>query len=99
MPNAEALLRGESLPRRSPSVAWQKVDGEMVLLRIKERELLGLSDVGRRLWEMADGSNSVDRMVSTLVSEYVVSDEKARTDVLSFLEELVSLDALMLRGA
>jgi hypothetical protein len=70
----------------------------MVLLRFKERELLGLSEVGRRIWEMADGSRSIDAMVASLVSEYSVAPERAAADLLAFIEEMIALGALRLSG-
>jgi hypothetical protein len=100
MSDADAPPRGDSRPVRTLSVAWQTIDGETVLLRTKEKtndkELLGLNDVGRRVWEMADGANSIDAMVAAVAADYEVSVETARADVLRFIDELVSLGALQL---
>ena len=100
MSNADAPPRGDSRPVRTLSVAWQTIDGETVLLRTKEKtndkELLGLNDVGRRVWEMADGAHSIDAMVAAVAADYEVSVETARADVLRFIDELVSLGALRL---
>ena len=102
MSDADAAPRGDSRPVRSLSVAWQTIDGETVLLRTKEKadekELLGLNEVGRRVWEMADGGNSIDAMVAALAAEYEVSVEAARADVLRFVGDLMSLGALRLGG-
>jgi hypothetical protein len=102
MSDADAPPRGDSRPVRSLSVAWQTIDGETVLLRTKEKtndkELLGLNEVGRRVWEMADGANSIDAMVAAVAADYQVSVETARTDVLRFVGELMSLGALHLGG-
>ncbi len=97
MSGADTMLPGHSRPARSKAVAWQTIDGETVLLLPKEKELLGLNEVGRRVWEMADGETSIDQMVATVRSEYRVSIEVARADVLRFLRELMSLSALDLR--
>jgi hypothetical protein len=79
-------------------VAWQTIDGETVILRLREMELLGLNQVGRRVWEMADGTNSIDRMVDAIVTEYAVPADTVRADVVRFLEELTSLSALQPPG-
>jgi hypothetical protein len=94
MSDGDGSPRGHTKPLRAPSVAWQSIDGEAVLLRYQEKELLGLNDVGRRLWEMSDGRNSVDQMVEAVAAEYEVSLEAARADVASFLRELMSMGAL-----
>ena len=98
MSNADLLLRGDSRPVRSQSVAWQTVDGETVLLRHKEKELLGFNEVGGRIWEMSDGASSIDQMVATIVAAYRVSAEAARDDVQVFVRELLALGALELRA-
>jgi hypothetical protein len=91
------MIRGDHRPRRSPSVAWQTIDGETVLLRLKEKELLGFNAVGRQVWELADGTCSIDRIVESLVTQHRVPADVARADVLRFIEELTSIGALELR--
>ncbi len=97
MAGAETPLPGPTRPARSKTVAWQTIDGETVLLLLKEKELLGLNEVGRCVWEMADGETSIDEMVAAVTSQYRVSVEVAQADVLRFLRELMSLNALDLR--
>lgn len=87
----------ERVPERSPSTAWQSIDGETVLLRMQARELLGLNAVGRRIWELADGTRSVDQIAGVLTEEFDVPAERARADTLGFVEELLALGALRLR--
>jgi Coenzyme PQQ synthesis protein D (PqqD) len=98
MSNADVPLRGDSRPVRSQSVAWQTVDGETVILRHKEKELLGLNEVGGRIWELSDGASSIDQMVAAITAAYRVSAEAARGDVQVFVRELLSLGALDLRA-
>jgi coenzyme PQQ synthesis protein D (PqqD) len=86
--------RGDNRPLRSPAVAWQTIDGETVLLRMHEQELLGLNAVGRRVWEMADGSNTIDQMTAAVTAEFRVTAEAARADILRFLDELLALGAV-----
>ena len=92
----EGPLRGDSLPRRSTAVAWQVVDGEMVLLRHKEKELLGLNPVGRRVWEMADGATTVDQMSAAIAAHHGIPLAAAREDVDRFVRELLALGAVEL---
>ena len=98
MSNTDLPIRGDSRPVRSPSVAWQSVDGETVLLRHREKELLGLNEVGGRIWAMSDGASSIDQMVAALAATYHVSAEAARNDVQVFVRELLALGALDLRA-
>jgi len=81
-------------PVRSSTVAWQTIDGETVLLRLKEKELLGLNEVGRRIWELADGSRSVEQIAETVIAEYRIGPGTARADTCRFIDELVAVNAL-----
>jgi len=91
-------LPGNSRPVRSTAVAWQVIDGEAVLLRLHEKELLGLNQVGRRTWELADGTCSIDQMVATLTGEYRITAEAARRDIIRFVRDLVALGAMEMQG-
>ena len=81
-------------PARSPLVAWQTIEGETVLLRVKEKELIGLNEVGRRIWELSDGTRSLEQIADALAAEYRVDREAARADALRFIRELQSIHAL-----
>ncbi len=97
MPSSDATQRGDRIPVRSPSVAWQTIDGETVLLRVNESELLGLNEVGRRIWELADGTRSIDQIIQTVIAEYRVPADVARVDTLRFIQEMTSINALDFR--
>ncbi len=89
--------RGDRIPVRSPMVAWQTIDGETVLLRVKEKELLGLNEVGRRIWELADGTRSIDQIIEIMTAEYRVPADVARADSLRFIQEMNSIGAIDIR--
>lgn len=78
-------------------MAWQVVDGEMVLLDVDGRELLGLNEVGARIWELADGTRTVAEIAAVVEREFEVGIEEAAADVRSFVDEMVSKGALTLR--
>ncbi len=94
---AEDPGRGGRIPEHSKRVAWQKIDGETVLLHLKAKELLGLNEVAGRVWELADGSNTIDQIVRRVTKEFHVQDEAVGTDVIRFVDELIALGALTLR--
>jgi coenzyme PQQ synthesis protein D (PqqD) len=97
MSSADEPYRGDRIPVRSNTVAWQTIDGETVLLRIKEKELLGLNEVAHRIWELADGTRSIDQIIEAIAAEYRVPADMARVDSVRFIQEMASLGALDLR--
>ena len=86
----------ELIPKRTTAVAWQTIGGELVLLRVEGRELLGVNDVGTRIWELADGDRSVAQIARGLTVEFDVDEEKAVSDAWAFVSELVELGAIEL---
>jgi hypothetical protein len=88
----------DRIPERSPSTAWQIVEGELILLRLKEDELLGLNQVARRIWEMADGTRTVAQIAKALAAEFDVSTESVLADSCRFINELAAMRAVTLRG-
>src|SRR5207245_1404863 len=95
-PAVPVELRGDDLPDRSPSMAWQTVDGELVLLHVDGRELLGLNAVGALVWELADGAHSVDAIAVEVSRAFEVDRAQAEADVRQFVADLVGMGALVL---
>jgi coenzyme PQQ synthesis protein D (PqqD) len=85
------------IPERSTSMAWQVIDGEMVLLDIDGRELLGLNEVGARVWELADGTRTVAEIIAAVEREFDVGIDEAAADVRRFVDELASCGAVTFR--
>jgi hypothetical protein len=89
-------IAGADVPERTPSMAWQTVEGETVLLNIDGRELLGLNAVGARVWDLCTGA-TIDEIAAAVAHEFDVSGERAGADVRQFVAQLVAAGALTLR--
>lgn len=82
-------------PKRNPHVAWQKVDGLIVMVELNEKRLFHkMNSVGSLIWELCDGNNDTDSMTKKIVDEFDVSDDQAKNDVTAFLEQLKSMNLL-----
>jgi hypothetical protein len=77
-------------------MAWQTIDGEMVLLDIDGRQLMGINPVAARIWNLCDGQNDLAAISAAIAGEYAVSEAQAADDVRAFVDELVKLGALEL---
>lgn len=77
------------IPQKSPSAAWQRVDGEVVLLNVDGHELLGLNGLGGRVWNLIDGARTIDELIATVAAEFAdVPRAQIAIDVEQFIEEL-----------
>lgn len=65
------------------------MDGEKVMLSIKNGKYYNLGRMGGVIWEHIEKSISVTELVTTLISEYEVEQSQCEGQVLSFLEMLL----------
>jgi hypothetical protein len=76
---------------RTTKAAWQDLDGETVLLVTAEEKLLGLNAVAGRIWQLADGSRSVEAIAREIELEFDSPGSDVCRDTLSFVDRLVGL--------
>ena len=77
-------------------MAWQRVDGELVLLAIEGKQLMGLNEVGARIWDLIDDERDLHAIAARIAEEFLVDSETASRDVEAFVAELVRRGAVVL---
>ena len=73
-----------------------KVASELVMMNVETGDYIGLSKVGRRIWEIIDTSCEVDVLCDQLSMEYEIAPETCRLEVDAFLNELATHGAVAL---
>lgn len=58
--------------------------GEAVIITPRENKVRVFNPVGSRIWELSDGSRTVDEIVATLVDEFDVEPARAEQTTLDF---------------
>ncbi|HKP60192.1 MAG TPA: PqqD family protein [Polyangiales bacterium] len=84
------------MPCRAERTAFRVVGGEALLMVIDRRELHRLNEVGARVFELCDGSTPVSGIVASIVREFEIDTDIARSDVERFVAELGRAGALSL---
>ncbi len=74
--------------RVSDQVIFQDLDGETVLLDMKNGQYFGLDSIGTRIWQLLVAGTRPDDIIDTLLAEYRVSPEQCQQDVAAFLQRL-----------
>ncbi|MBP8054815.1 MAG: PqqD family protein [Chloroflexi bacterium] len=59
-------------------------------------EINVLNEVGSRIFELADGSRTLNEISQAISDEYEVSSQQAEQDVLEFVQKLVKQNVLVL---
>ena len=75
-------------PLRKQDVISQEAGGTTVLLDMASGRYYSLNEVGRRIWDLCDGSRTVSEIVSTLSEHYNTPTETLECDVRELLAEL-----------
>jgi hypothetical protein len=71
------------------------VDGEAVLVDPDRNVVRMLNTVGSRIWELADGTRTVDEIAEALTEEFEVEVSEARQSVVEFVDELADKELLV----
>lgn len=70
-----------------PRVAWQQLEGNVVLLDLEHGRALGLNETGSFLWTRLDGASG-DSLAEALATNFRLEPSRAHEDVDAFLDTL-----------
>lgn len=75
-------------PIHTPSVASRVYGADAVIISPDEGMVRMLNPTATRIWQLADGSRSVEQIAATLTEEYEVNTGQAQQAVATLLGEL-----------
>lgn len=96
---SEGRWRGWLLKARSGYVL-RDIAGEYLLIPVEledgsQSQMAVLNEVGKFLWELLQGEQTVDSLAQAVTGEYEVSREEAEADICEFLDLLSHHQLLM----
>ena len=86
----------EKYPKPHPQTAGRVIDGEAVLILSDNSEVNVLNLVGSRIFELSDGTHRIADIIETIASEYEVSAKQAEEDIMTFLQQMVKQQVIVL---
>lgn len=78
-------------------VVFCELEGEGVILSLREGVYYGLNSVGLRIWALIQDPRPFQELIDTLLHEYSVGEQQCREDTLALLHELQSRGLVELR--
>ncbi len=87
-----------SYPTPHPQAASRIIDGSAVVVLADAGEVNVFNSVGTRVWELTDGSRSVQQIIDAIIAEFDVAADQAAADVQEFLHSLVDEEAVVLES-
>lgn len=91
MNTTDALSLETVLVQREGNIA-SDMDGEKVMLNVKNGKYYNLGEVGGEIWSALSAPVAVSRIVEIIQENFEVPAELARQDVFEFLQSLLSED-------
>ena len=73
--------------RVAPSVAWQVVNDEAIVIDLASGRVIGLNPTGTFLWSRLDGRDE-PALASAMVDEFDVNEDAAMNDVRTFVADM-----------
>jgi hypothetical protein len=80
------MAEGTVLERRD--VVWRDIAGEMVVLDLDSKVVMGLNDTGGGVWERLDGSTSLESIRQALRESFNVSNKEVWADLVELVTDL-----------
>ena len=78
-------ITNNSIVQRKNDLLFNEIDGETVLMSIRNSEYYGLNKVGSRIWQLLEDPIAVKSIISKLLDEYEISYNQCFDDTLDFL--------------
>ena len=73
----------------APDTLINVIEGESVLLNLKNESYYGLDEVGTRMWEVLTATDNVQSAFDQLLDEYDVEAETLKQDIQEFIGNLM----------
>lgn len=83
-----AMSNLESTITISPEVLFRDVDGEAVILNLKNGKYYGLDPVGTRMWTVLAEQKELRAAHRLLLEEYEVGAEQLEQDLVAFVDKM-----------
>ena len=71
-----------------PDALSQEMEGETVFLCLGSGQFYGLDDIGSRMLQVLQDSDSVEGAVAQLLEQFEVDEDRLRADLARFIDRL-----------
>ena len=80
---------------RNEQIIAGELDDNQVMMHLEKGKYFGLNHVGKRIWQLMEQPVSFKEITDALLSEFEVSEEQCKQEVLSFIEKSVKYDIIV----
>ena len=88
-------MNDQTVLKRKSGLMTANMNGSAVMMDIATGKYYNLGETGGRIWDLLEQPATLADLIRTLTSEYEVSAEQCKADVLSFLQQLADRGLLI----
>lgn len=88
-----------SVVNRSTNLVSNEIDGDLVMLSIKNSKYYGSEVVGSRIWDLIGQPTPVVNVCDALVSEFDIDRSTCESEALTFLQRMLDEELVEAQGA
>jgi Coenzyme PQQ synthesis protein D (PqqD) len=92
---AGRVMSEDRLKLRDADLEWREVEGDLVVLDLRESRYLAINRTGQALWAALIEGATQDDLIARLVETFDIERARAAADVAAFTTELESRGLLL----
>jgi hypothetical protein len=97
------MIETDRVYRRNENFVFRRIEGETILVPIRANVgdlecIYSLNALGALVWERLDGKTGTQAIKRAITDAYDVHAAEAEADLLTFLREMESIDAVVAAG-
>jgi hypothetical protein len=95
------MIELDQVYRRNPNFVFRRIEGETILVPIRGKvedldSIFSLNATAALAWQSLDGERSLKEVAELIAAEWDTAPGRAEADLLEFMQEMASIDAVVL---
>lgn len=78
------------LAKAADNLSETAIDDEIVVMNLENGNFYSLTGTGRAIWQLIDGSRTLDAIIAALAEEYSTSAAEIAAEVEAFVSDLTA---------
>jgi hypothetical protein len=79
---------------RNPQIIDGELDDSQVMMHLEKGKYFGLNPVGKKIWDMIEQPKSFDEIITSLLNEFNVEQNRCVNEVKEFLDKAIENDII-----
>ena len=92
-------MDGSKIYTKSKNIVTREIEGEVILVPVVSEapemdSIYVLNETSAFIWKLLNGENSLDNILNMMLERYEVTPEKAKKDIVEFIDTLLNFGAI-----